>query len=76
MFVSFVFPHLGRKKGDLIQFLLQYVMVIWSQNFESGNFVYNIIGDELLLNFGAKFQREMRKFCNLIGLEKWYSCLI
>ena len=30
----------------------------------------NIIGDELLLNFGARFQRlyyGMRNFCNLIG---------
>ena len=40
---------------------------------------HNIIGDELLLNFGAKFQRlyyYMRNFCNLIGLEQWYFSLI
>ena len=39
----------------------------------------NIIGDELLLNFGAKFQRlyyYMRNFCNLIGFEQWYFNLI
>ena len=39
----------------------------------------NIIGDELLLNFGAKFQllyHYMRNFCNLIGLEQWYFSLI
>ena len=33
-----------------------------------------IMGDELLLNFGAKFQRlyyYMRNFSNLIGLEQW-----
>ena len=32
-----------------------------------------IMGDELLLNFGAKFQRlyyYMRNFCNFIGLEQ------
>ena len=39
----------------------------------------NIIGDDLLLNFGAKFQRlyyYMRNFCNLIGLKHWYFTLI
>ena len=37
------------------------------------------MGDELLLNFGAKFQHlyyYMRNFCNLIGLEQWYFSLI
>ena len=41
-------------------------------------FILNVIGDELLLNFGAKFQRLyhcMRNFCNLIGLEQWYFSL-
>ena len=39
----------------------------------------DVIGDELLLNFGAKFQRlyhYMRNFRNLIGLEQWYFSLI
>ena len=37
------------------------------------DYLSNIIGDELLPNFGAKVQRlyyYMRNFCNLIGLEQ------
>ena len=35
--------------------------------------------DELLLNFGVKFQClyfYMRNFCHLIGLEQWYFSLM
>ena len=38
----------------------------------------NFMGDKLLLNFGTKFQclyYNMRNFCNLIDLEKWYFSL-
>ena len=44
--------------------------------FDNGD---NIIGDELLLHFGAKFQRlyhYIKNFCDLIGLEEWYFSLI
>ena len=44
-----------------------------------GDYLLNIMGDKLLLNFGAKFLRlyyYMRNFCNLIGLERWYFSLI
>ena len=44
--------------------------------FDNGD---NIIGDELLVHFGAKFQRlyhYIKNFCDLIGLEEWYFSLI
>ena len=41
--------------------------------------IANSKGNELLLNFGHKFQPlyyYMRNFCNFIGLEQWYFSLI
>ena len=57
--------------------LIYYVMIFYAVI--SIIYYYNIMGDKLLLNFGAKFQRLyycIRNFCNLIGLEQWYFRLI
>ena len=56
--------------------LIYYVMIFSAVIY---TIYYNIMGDKLLLNFGAKFQRLyycIRNFCNLIGLEQRYFRLI
>ena len=70
---------------DLIVWRMMHFLLILMDDFPGWTAITfccnhsNIVGDELLLNFGAKFQRlyyYMRNFCNLIGLEQWHFSLI